>query len=156
MVALSFTSHTLSINCMGEVMRVAADGLGIRFVRLPGVKKRDIRWLLKNRYSLRQKVDIPCTCVVQGEESQSRMLNVSRSGCYAQAQFAGFEVGSETAVKVAFSGTGLLYSLKGRVAWINQSGAYEGPAGFGLRFDSRQTGFVNKATACYGLGVLVR
>jgi Tfp pilus assembly protein PilZ len=155
-VELSFTGHTLSIECMGEVMRVTGDGLGIRFVRLPAAKRRDIRWMLKNRFSLRQKVDIPCTWVFQGEESQSRMLDVSRAGCYVQAQLAGVKVGSEAALKVTLSRAGPLYSLSGRVAWMNQGGAYERPAGFGFRFDSRQPRFMKKATACYGLGMLVR
>jgi len=155
-VKLSFTSHTLSIECAGEVMRVTGDGLGIRFVRLPADKRRDIRRMLKNRFSLRQKVDIPCTWVFKGEESQSRMLDVSRAGCYVQAQFAGLKAGSEGALRVTLSGRSAVYSLPGRVIWTNQSGAHEKPAGFGFRFDRWQASFMKKATARYGLGVLVR
>ena len=155
-LTLSFASYTLSVECMGEVMRVTGDGLGIRFVRLPAAKRRDVRRLLKNKFSLRQKVDIPCAFVFHGEEFDSRVVDVSRAGCYLQGQFAGLEVGSEAALKVALSGTGPHYSLSGRVAWINPGGAYGRPAGFGFRFDIRQTGFMKKATARYGLGMLVR
>ena len=52
-------------------------GLGIRFMRLPAAKKRDIRRLLKNRFALRQKVDIPCTWVFRDEESGSKMVDLS-------------------------------------------------------------------------------
>ena len=110
----------------------------------------------QNKFSLRQKVDIPCAFVFHGEEFDSRVVDVSRAGCYLQGQFAGLEVGSEAALKVALSGTGPHYSLSGRVAWINPGGAYGRPAGFGFRFDIRQTGFMKKATARYGLGMLVR
>ena len=81
--------------------------------------------------SLRQKVDIPCAFVFHGEEFDSRVVDVSRAGCYLQGQFAGLEVGSEAALKVALSGTGPHYSLSGRVAWINPGGAYGRPAGSG-------------------------
>ena len=155
-VGLSFASNTLRIECMGEIMRVTGTGLGIRFIRLAAAKKRDIGRLLRNRFALRQKVDIPCAWAFRDEESASRMVDLSSSGCYLQAQSAGLREGSEGEVKVVFPHNKRSYSLTGRVVWVNQTGADGKPAGFGFKFNHSQAGFMKDATIHYGQGMLVR
>ena len=154
-VALSFQSNTLNIECTGEIMRVTASGLGIRFIRLPAAKRRDIRRMLKKRFALRQKVDIPCTWLFQGEETESRMVDLSRDGCYVQTQVGRLRESSTGEVRVVFPSR-RAYSLAGHVVWVNRVGAHEKPVGFGFRFDHRQAGFMRDATIHYGRGMLVR
>ena len=155
-VGLSFQSNTLNIECLGEVMRVTGTGIGVRFIRLPLAKRRDIRALLRNRFSLRQKIDIPCTWVFRDEESPSRMVDLSNSGCYLQAQCAGLLEGSNGDLRVVLPCNEHSYSLPGEIVWINHLGAHEKPAGFGFRFSRRQAGFMKDATLHYGRGMLVR
>ena len=155
-VRLSFQSNTLTIECMGEIMRVTGTGLGIRFIHLAAAKKRDIGRMLKNRFALRQKVDIPCTWVFRDEESESRLVDLSSGGCYVQAQIAGLREGSDGELKVVLPHNKQSYSLPGQVVWINHTGAHEKPVGFGFRFHNRQAGFMKDATLHYGQGMLVR
>ena len=155
-VKLSFQSKTLDIECMGEIMRVTGTGLGIRFVRLPAAKRRDIRRMLRDRFALRQKVDIPCTWVFRGEVSESRMVDLSSGGCYLQAQFAGLSERSGGELRVVLPVNKHSYSLPGQVVWINRTGAHEKPIGFGFRFHHRQPGFMKDATIHCGQGMLVR
>ena len=155
-VRLSFQSNALNIDCDGEIMRVTATGLGIRFIRLPLARRRDIRALLRNRFALRQKVDVPCTWIFQDDKSQSRMVDLSVGGCYLRAQFAGLSEGSNGELQVVLSCNKHSYSLPGEVVWINRLGAHEKPVGFGLRFDRRQAGFMKDVTRHYGQGMLVR
>ena len=153
-MALSFESNTLNIECSGEIMRVTGTGLGIRFVHLPFAKRRDIRRMLRNRFSLRQKVDLPCTWAFDHQQVQSRMLDISREGCYIEAGVADVKVGSRGVVKVSFSDAS--YNVTCHVVWLNRDGFHQKPPGLGLRFDSRPVGFVRKTVARHGLGALVR
>jgi hypothetical protein len=58
-VRLSMTGHALKFDCMGEVMRTTGEGLGIRFHDLTAEEKRDISWMLKKRFALARKVELP-------------------------------------------------------------------------------------------------
>jgi len=155
-VKLSFQSNALNIDCDGEIMRVTATGLGIRFIRLPLAKRRDIGALLRNRFALRHKVDVLCTWIFQDDKSQSRMVDLSVGGCYLQAQLAGLSEGSNGELQVVLSCNKHSYSVPGEVAWINRLGEHEKPVGFGLRFSRRQAGFMKEVTRHYGQGMLVR
>ena len=155
-VQISFQSTTLTIECAGEVMRVTGTGLGLRFIRLPWSKRRDVARLLRERFVLRHKVDIPCSWIFGNEESASRMVDLSNTGCYLETQPAGLHEKSEGTVKVALTCNNHRYSLPGRVVWINRTGAHEKPVGFGLEFARRQAGFMKDATVHYGQGMLVR
>ena len=155
-VILTFRSDSLSFGCMGQIMRITAAGFGVRFIRLPGAKRRDIRRMLRNRFALRQKVDIPCTWAFRGEEIGSRMLDLSRSGCYVHAPPAGLGEGAGGELKVLFPCSKHTYSLQGRVVWVNQTGEHEKPVGFGFRFDHGQAAFMKDATLHFGQGMLVR
>ncbi len=155
-VRLSFQSNALNIDCDGEIMRVTATGLGMRFIRLPLAKRRDIRALLRNRFALRQKVDVPCTWIFQDDKSQSRMVDLSVGGCFLQAQFAGLSEGSNGELQVVLSCNKHSYSLPGEVVWINRLGDHEKPVGFGFHFSHRQAGFMKDVTLHYGQGMLVR
>jgi Tfp pilus assembly protein PilZ len=135
-------------------MRVTGKGIGIRFIHLPLAKRRDIRRMLRDRFSLRQKVDVPCRWIFDGVQIQSRMLDISRQGCYIQAELADVTVGMNGVVKVALSDAS--YSVSGHVVWMNRDGIHQKPVGFGLRFDRRPVGFVKKTVALHGLGALVR
>jgi hypothetical protein len=155
-VDLSFQSNTLRIECAGEIMRVTGTGIGIRFVRLPFAKRRDIARLLRNRFALRQKVDIPCKWVFKDERLETQMVDLSSGGCYLHAAAAGLCESSGGRVEVVFTCNRHAYSLPGQVVWVNRTGEHGKPVGFGLRFDHRQPGFMKDATIHYGLGMLVR
>jgi hypothetical protein len=155
-LTIAFRSDSLNFVCTGEIMRITATGLGVRFIRLPAGKKRDIRRILKNRFALRQKVDIPCRWAFRGEESESRIVDLSSSGCYVHTLFAGLKKGSDGEVKVALPGNRPSYTLPGQVVWTNRNGAHEKPAGFGFKFEHRQPGFMKEASVHYGQGMLVR
>ncbi|HET6487336.1 MAG TPA: PilZ domain-containing protein [Spirochaetia bacterium] len=155
-VALSFRSQSLNIECQGEIMRITRKGIGIRFIRLPLEKKRDIRRLIRNRYSLRHKVDIPCVSRFGDEETAARMLDVSPTGCYVQAQYAGLHAGSEGVLHVAIGEARPAVNLPGNVVWINQGDVGSRPAGFGFHFGRRQASFVKEAAERFGMGILVR
>jgi len=155
-VMLSFQSNTLNIECAGEVMRVTDKGIGIRFLHLPRAKRRDIRWLIRNRFSLRHQVDIPCVSLFGHEESQARMVDVSPTGCYVRSQSAGLSAGSTGSLKVCLTSRHPSISLPGSVVWTNQGDVCVKPAGFGFRFDHRQSDFARRAAIQYGQGVLVR
>ena len=75
-VVLTFRSDSLNFGCMGQIMRITAAGFGVRFIRLPAANRRDISRILRSRFALRQKVDIPCTWVFRDEEIDSRMLDL--------------------------------------------------------------------------------
>ena len=155
-VALSFKSQSLCIECQGEIMRITSKGIGIRFLRLPRESKRDIRRLIRNRYSLRHKVDIPCVSRFGDEESTARMLDVSPTGCYLQAQYAGLRAGSEGVLHVAIGEARPAVNLSGSVVWINPGDVGGRPPGFGFHFGHRQAHFVKEAAERFGIGVLVR
>jgi hypothetical protein len=152
---LSFQSNTLNIECMGEVMRMTDKGLGIRFIRLPAAKKRDIHRMLKNRFALRHKVDIPSAYAVEGKERESRLVDLSNGGCYVQSQVEGLQEGSSLELRVLLP-PDRHYSLPGQVVWVNDEGLHSKPVGFGFHFDHHQAGFMREATKRYGQGVLVR
>jgi hypothetical protein len=153
-VEVSFQSNALKIDCRGEVMRVTATGIGVRFMNLPRAKRRDILALLRSRFNLRQKVDIPCTWIFHEDESQSRMVDLSSGGCYLQAQLAGLSEGASGQLNVVLNNHS--YSLPGEIVWINRMGQHQKPAGFGFRFSRSQAGFMKEATRRYGQGILVR
>jgi Tfp pilus assembly protein PilZ len=155
-VTLSFRSNTLNIESRGEIMRVTGSGFGIRFIRLPAVKRRDIRRMLKVRFALRQKVDIPCTWIFQDDKSQSKMIDLSSGGCYLQTQLSGLSEGAGGELKVTLPCNKRSYSLPGQVAWVNRFGTHEKPVGFGFKFSRRQAGFMKDVTLHYGQGMLVR
>ena len=155
-LTISSLSNSLDFVCSGEIMRITPAGIGVRFIRLPAVRRQEIRKLLRNRFALRQKVDVPCTWVFRYEESQSRIIDLSSSGCYVHALPAGLAEGSEGELRAALLPGRNPYSLPGTVAWINRNGAHGKPAGFGFRFAHKQAGFMKDAAAHFGQGVLVR
>ena len=155
-VSLSFQSSRLNIDCMGEVLRITNTGIGIRFVRLPMAKRRDVRYLLRNRFSLRHKVDLPCGWIFQNDTNRCTIVDLSSSGCFLQAQSAGLGEGSSGKIQVFLPCNRHSYSLPGKVIWINRLGMHEKPIGFGFRFSHRQTRFMRDVTRHYGRGMLVR
>ena len=110
--------------------------------------------MLRNRFSLRQKVDLPCTWAFDHQQVQSRMLDISREGCYIEAGVADVKVRSRGVVRSLFLRRLLQCHLPCRL--VEPGRVPPKPPGLGLRFDSRPVGFVRKTVARHGLGALVR
>ena len=85
-VHVSFSSDTLRIECTGEIVRRTAEGYGIVFVDLAPAGKIAIARLLKNRFSSRLKVDLPCSLVFADTARNATILDLSPGGCYVRAE----------------------------------------------------------------------
>jgi Tfp pilus assembly protein PilZ len=155
-VKLSFPSDTLRIDCMGEIMRATGEGYGIRFMGLPGAKRRDIAKMLRKRFSLRHKVDLPCVLVVAQQERNAVMLDLSSGGCYMQVETTGLQQGSEGQIRAQLPDDTRRFVFPGKAVWINSAGENKKPVGFGFQFDRKQTKFLKLAVARHGKGVLIR
>jgi Tfp pilus assembly protein PilZ len=155
-VKLSFPSDTLRIECMGEIMRATSGGYGIRFMALPGAKRRDIARMLRKRFSLRHKVELPCSLFVAPRERGAIMLDLSSGGCYVQVETTGLLQGSAGALRVRLPDAARTFLFPGKAVWINSAGENKKPVGFGLKFDRRQARFLKLAVARHSQGVLIR
>jgi Tfp pilus assembly protein PilZ len=155
-VGIEFLSDSLTIKCPGEIMRTTATGLGIRFVGLPRTQKRDIDRMLRKRFSLRQKVDLACTCTFEQKERSATMLNLSRGGCYLGAPVEGLREEAHCEISLPLQGDGKSYQLPGKIVWINRAGQDEKPIGFGCEFDKKQPAMMRYITLHYGQGMLIR
>ena len=155
-VRLSFPGDTLSIDCMGEIMRATPEGYGIRFVGLPFGKRRDIARMLRKRFSLRHKIDLPCTAVLAGAERDAALVDLSSGGCYVRAKTAGITLGDAGTLRGQLSEGERPFQVTGRVAWVNSAGESGKPAGFGFQFERNQRRFFKAAVARRGQGILIR
>ncbi len=155
-VAVGFASDTLTIACTGEIMRVTQKGIGIRFVGLPAQKKRDIAGMLRKRFSLRQKVDLPCTWNWTSNVRKATILDLSNGGCYVRSDTDGLTEGLDGTLAVKLKDQPLCRNLTGRVVWINGNGRNDKPPGFGFQFHRKQRRFMRYVTVNYGQGLLVR
>ncbi len=155
-VKLSFASDTLRIDCTGEIMRGTGEGYGIRFTGLPGAKRRDIARMLRKRFSLRHKVELPCSLVVAQQERSAVMIDLSSGGCYVRAVTTGLQQGTAGALRVRLADSARTFLFPGKAVWINSAGENKKPVGFGFQFDRRQGRFLKLAAARHGQGVLIR
>ncbi len=155
-VEIRFMSDSLTVECPGEIMRTTDTGLGIRFIGLPRAKKRDIDRMLRKRFSLRQMVDLACTCTFEQGEWAAIMLNLSQGGCYIQSKVEGLREEEHGTIILPMQGDGKSYHLAGRIAWINREGQDEKPVGFGCEFDRKQPAMMRYTTLHHGQGVLIR
>ena len=96
--------------------------------------------MLRKRFSLRQKVDLACTCTFEQNERAATMLNLSRGGCYLGTSVEGLREETHCTISLPLQGDGKSYRLPGRIVWINRAGQDEKPVGFGCEFDKKQTG----------------
>ncbi len=155
-VKLWFSSDTLRIECMGEIMRGTGEGYGIRFIGLASAKRRDIARMLRKRFFLRHKVDIPCSMVFADREREATMFDLSRGGCYVQAEIADIIPGLAGIVRVRLPENARSFVLPGKAVWINSAGENREPVGFGFKFDRAQGRFLRLAALQYGQGMLIR
>ena len=155
-VKLWFSSDTLRIECMGEIMRGTGGGYGIRFIGLAAAKRRDIALLLRKRFFLRHKVDIPCSLVFADRERDATMFDLSTGGCYVQAVTADITPGLTGVVRVRLPENARSFVLMGKAVWINSAGENNEPVGFGFKFDRAQGRFLRLAALQYGQGMLIR
>ena len=155
-VRLSFPGDTLRIDCMGEIMRATGEGYGVRFVGLPFSKRSDIARMLRKRFTLRHKVELPCVMVFEEKERSATMLDLSSGGCYVQAATEGLLQGAAGTLRVKLADNPRTFSFTGKTVWINSAGANRKPVGFGFEFHWRQGRFLKLTVAKYGQGALIR
>ena len=155
-VRLSFPGDTLRIDCMGEIMRATPDGYGIRFAGLPFGKRRDIARMLRKRFALRHKIDLPCTAIFAGGEREAVMVDLSSGGCYLRADTRDLAHGAAGTLQGSLSEDGPVFHLAGAVAWVNSRGESNKPVGFGFQFARTQRRFLKAAVARHGQGMLIR
>jgi Tfp pilus assembly protein PilZ len=153
-VSLAFESDTLSIQCQGEIRRAAPDGYGVQFLGLPAGKRRDIKRMLKKRFSLRYEVNLDCTWSFDSRKRNATILNISNGGCYLGTDVSGIEPG--TYGNIAFTLRDRGYHFIAKVAWINDALKHEKPAGFGVQFTHRHARTVRAILRSYGKRVLTR
>ncbi len=147
-VSVSFRSETLTLKARGQVMRETPYGLGIRFASLSRNEKKDLAHLLKNRYSLRYKADLPAEWSVDSRVHAGRLRDVSTTGCYIAGDALALEPGTAAAIAVDAGQTDLV--ARGRVVWVNHAGDHGKPPGFGFRFNRSQRRLVRLVTLQFG------
>jgi Tfp pilus assembly protein PilZ len=135
-VTVSFRSETLTLAVKGRIMRETAYGLGIRFHALGRREKKDIARLLKNRYALRYKADLPAEWSVNHAVHPGRLFDVSTTGCFLAAEVQDLSPGASVSVAVGVGSTDIV--ARGRIVWVNPNGEHYKPQGFGLRFSRPQ------------------
>jgi Tfp pilus assembly protein PilZ len=153
-VPLAFESDTLRIKCLGEIRRVSPEGYGVQFLGLPAGKRRDIRLMLKKRFSLRYEVNLDCTWSFDSKKRDATILNISKGGCYLSTSMSGIEPGIYG--NIAFVLKSRSYHFIARVVWINETVKHEKPVGFGVQFTHRHTRTVKAILRSYGKRVLTR
>ncbi|MBW8003679.1 MAG: PilZ domain-containing protein [Planctomycetes bacterium] len=153
-VVLSFKGADLTIACKGEVMRRTPGGYGIRFMSLPAVQRRDIRQMLKARFTLRYEIELPGAWVFDGKKIDGRVLNISNFGCYVQAEVAEVTEGVEGELEIEVKRQRHL--LPGRIVWVNRTRIHEKPLGFGVNFKSSRRSLMRVIIERYGKGKLTR
>ncbi len=135
-VTISFRSETLTLTTRGQVMRVTPSGWGIRFLSLKGREKKDVARLLKNRYALRYKADLPAEWSLDHSVHTARLVDVSATGCFLASEVPALAPGVSAAVAVNVDVTDLV--ARGHVVWVNPQAEHDKPQGFGFRFNRRQ------------------
>jgi hypothetical protein len=135
-VMVRFQADALAIACRGEVMRRTLDGFGIRFLRLPFAYKQDIRRLLRKRFPFRYPVELRGKWVSDGRALEGTIRDISRTGCYLQADVAGLQEGQKGLLKIPVRHRSV--SLPVTVVWLNPAELHGKPVGFGARFDRSQ------------------
>ncbi len=135
-VTISFRSETVTLTTTGQVMRETPSGWGIRFLSLNGKQKKDVARLLRNRYALRYRVDLPAEWSYDHTVSPARLFDVSSTGAFVAAEVPQLEPGATAAIALDVAGTNV--ATRGRVVWVNRTAEHEKPVGFGLRFDRSQ------------------
>jgi hypothetical protein len=136
MVAVSFSSETLTLTIQGQVMRETPSGWGIRFLSVSRREKQDIARLLKNRYTLRYKVDLPAQWGLDDPSSAGRTIDISASGCFVSADVYEVEPGRSAVVSVDVGGTRI--AAPGTIVWLNREGSHHKPPGFGFHYKRPQ------------------
>jgi hypothetical protein len=136
MVAVSFSSETLTLTTQGQVMRETPWGWGIRFLSVGRREKKDIARLLKNRYALRYKVDLPAQWGLNDPSSTGRTIDISASGCFVNADVYEVEPGQPAVVSVDVGGTRI--AAPGTIVWLNREGRHHKPTGFGFHYKRPQ------------------
>jgi hypothetical protein len=133
---VSFRSETLALATRGRVMRETPSGWGIRFVSLDVRQKKDIGLLLRNRYALRYRVDLPAECRYEGTIGSARLHDVSSSGAFVATDAPRLRPRAAARIAVDIAGTSVV--ARGRVVWVNTAGEHGKPVGFGFRFERPQ------------------
>ena len=153
-IYLNFQSESLTIDCKGEVRRQIPTGFGIQFLGLSVRTKRDIKRMLKKRFSLRYEVDLSCMWIFNGMERGSKILNVSSGGCYIQTDVHDLEKGVKGEIEYVVDNHYFL--LPATIVWINVSGQHEKPIGFGAKFSHKQLKLLKLIMSKYGKLKLTR
>ncbi len=153
-VTISFQGEALTIECKGEIMRSTPDGFGVRFFSLSAAQKRDISRMLKTLFAVRYDVDLSGYWLLNGQRLTTKVVDISDTGCYLQADVSGIDKGAEGTFEV--QNRRRRHLLPGAIVWVNNESSHEKPAGFGVHFAKNQRGSVKKIVAHYGTGKLIR
>ena len=136
-VEISFKSETLTLAARGEVMRETPAGWGLRFLSLSRKERKDVACMLRNRYALRYKVDLPAQWRLDRVVHAARVFDISATGCFLVTEAPPLDPGTKAEVSVDVAGTDV--AAKGHVVWVNRAtGEHAKPQGFGFRFAGRQ------------------
>jgi Tfp pilus assembly protein PilZ len=153
-ILLNFRSETLTIVCNGQVMRQSDAGFGIQFFNISARKKRDIRQMLKRRFSLRYEVSMPCIWLYDHKKRDAEILNISQGGCFLHIDIGGFKKGIKGMLEFTVPEHNFL--MPATIVWINKSKEHDKPIGFGLQFSHKQRKAQKLLVKEYGKRVLTR
>ena len=132
-VSIDFSSESLVIHCLGRVVRITHNGVGVRFLTLSPIEKLDIKNLIKNRFTLRYHIEMFADLQLNDDTITSEVYNISQSGMYLITdQIKNLEKGQ--LVEVTFNIGDRKYQLQSKIKWINKKIEYNKPLGVGIEF----------------------
>ena len=135
-VSIRFKADAMTIACRGEVMRRTPDGFGVRFMRLRLAQQQDIRRMIRKRFPFRYPVELRGKWIFDGRQLEGTVLDISRTGCYLQADVAGLQEGQRGLLELPLHRRQA--QLPGTIVWLNPAELHGKPVGFGAHFDRSQ------------------
>ena len=157
-VSIGITAGELDLLCQAKVMRKTDAGYGLMFVGLRSADRDSLRQLLRQRYTLRYRVDLPAVWHVELEPRDVIIVNMSAGGCYVSTIDAEEppSLTDDTAVALDIRIGSHSAKIAGRIAWTNPHGEFGKAAGFGVAFARNQRRLVRQAVDQYGKLELTR
>lgn len=157
-VTVGITAGELDLLCHARVMRKTERGYGLMFVELRSGDREALRRVLRQRYSLRYRVDLPGVWYVEPEPREVVIVNMSAGGCYVATTDAEADPSlvDDRAVALDIRIGTASHKVAGRIAWTNPHGEFGKSAGFGVAFSRRQRRLIRQALYHYGKLQLTR
>jgi len=145
-VTIDFKSDNLLIHCEAVVMRKTEGGFGIKFISLSPIEKKDIKRLIKTRYSLRYLTELDCKFQSNSNKNEGKILNISNTGCFIEFDTVNLKPALEIneKINIKFQLNKHSFNQKSKIVWINSKEEYNKPIGFGIKFFKSNKEIINQ------------